>query len=168
MGKRVLAVLASLLAVAAFALVGVLLSRPSGGPQGGGGVRPGVALNGGPIGRDPWLAARVDECAPFLPENLTLATEFCETKEDVRNRNRKTIREQLIELAAYCRNGAIYDYRGRKTIFHWMRDVPPGMWMLREQEQSFLERVEQERIELKQLEGKGYTVMRMYGTKMPL
>src|SRR5215831_15502572 len=64
---------------------------------------------------------QVDSCRDCLPEHLTLDTEFCESESHAGRREKATtIRDKLIRLGAYTRDGKLYDGTGREIRFYPM------------------------------------------------
>jgi hypothetical protein len=108
------------------------------------------------------VRAEVGACAPCLPRELTLDTQFSDSPEsDVQGHRRvTTVREKLIQLQARVADGRIYDYRNREIRFYPMHEwgTPP---------RDYREILKRERSELEDLE-RHYTVIRMYSTVVPI
>jgi hypothetical protein len=108
---------------------------------------------------------RVEACADCLLPELELSTSFCERQEDQDSRNVTTVRQALRWRGAYCRNGTIYDWRGREIRFHRMCEGY-GARVTPEMEEQMRKRIEADRKEVEVLES-NYTVIRMYGPQRP-
>jgi hypothetical protein len=110
------------------------------------------------------IRADVDACAECLPSPLSMSYEFSESSwHDPNSDKRKvtTIRDKLIELRAYCRDGIIYDGNGNKIAFHRKVEfgIPPD-WQT---ELAY----NMEKKELQRLETEGYSVVSMWQTRVP-
>ena len=73
----------------------------------------------------------------------------------------KTVRQKLIELRAYCKDGVLYDGEGKPIVFFRIIEYgfPPGP-----KEMETLQRQEEE---IRKYTQEGYTVVRMWRIEVP-
>jgi hypothetical protein len=110
------------------------------------------------------LEANVEACSICLPNGLTLSTEFSDSHHPISPgttaRRVITVRQKLIQIGAYCKNGVIYDRTGKEVFFYHVTEWgnPPV---------NYRELQEKARQELRRLEAQG-TVIRMWQTRVPI
>jgi hypothetical protein len=114
--------------------------------------------------REVHLWQNVEACGPYLPEYLSLDTEFCEGY--IASDKRTTIRQKLARLGAYCRDGRIYDRDGREIRFYAMRSGITGKGHSPEKQQRLDEEVAEHNAKAILLK-RHYTVVEMWSTKLP-
>jgi hypothetical protein len=109
------------------------------------------------------LEARVVACEPFLPEPLTLSTEFYERSKDRDEHKTITVRQKLIELGAYSENGKIYDRNGREVRFFHIKEPPGNPPVSTEEDERTCKSIQEHNDKILILRKK-YTVVEMWST----
>lgn len=125
---------------------------------------PGLILLGMEAWRD-WYANYLVELERCLPEGIRLSTEFSESPQTINPRGDRravvTVKDKLIQIGAYCKDGVIYDKSGKRVFFLHVPEFrivnyPP----------DWGERLKKYEEELEKLKAEG-TVIKMFGTIRP-
>jgi hypothetical protein len=109
------------------------------------------------------IAALVASCEVYLPQGLSMDSEFGESHHSNVNLQRQvtTVRKKLLQLGAHSKRGVIYDEQGNRVLFVQVLEfnTPPNATQatqVRKQEQA-----------MAALEAQSFTVIRMWRPTAP-
>jgi hypothetical protein len=110
--------------------------------------------------------AAVDACARCLPQGLTMEDKFADKADfddkTLQRTSVTTVKQKLLGLRAYCKDGNLYDGEGKRILFYWVIEV--GGPQKANQNQERVKQAE----EMQQREQQGFTVIRMWRTMVPI
>jgi hypothetical protein len=110
-------------------------------------------------------AAQVEACGSCLPGNFFLDSDFAFEPNRADSSGKRlsitTVRRKLLDLGAYCKDGVIYDRHGKRVLFFQVTEW--GARPTRELE----EWARQRELDVERLEREGWTVIRMWRTRIP-
>jgi hypothetical protein len=150
------------LALLVGAVVWYWIPWPGVAPQYGcGGCRLINRSDDGPT-RNRRIAAVVASCEVYLPQGLSMDSEFGQSRHYNANMERQvtTVRKKLLQLGAHSKRGVIYDEQGSRLLFVQVLEFnTPNATQeaqVRKQEQAMAD-----------LEAQGFTVIRMWRPTAP-
>jgi hypothetical protein len=114
--------------------------------------------------REAERVAGFEACAKSLPYGMTMVHEFADSPQvdgfGIKRVSIKTVKQKLVELRAYCKDGSFYDENNRPITFYQMLEWgnPPA---------GYEDLLRKEREEIDRWQREGRTVIRMWRPVAP-